>query len=96
MLFEAELLRCHRPTHAKFLRRNSEPVEPLRPDGSAEIGQREESPDAVGDRDAGDIDPVGRGHRTAELQLIGLAGDGGDGDEDVGAGLIDCGDLIGG
>jgi len=66
----------------------------LREQGAAEVGHGQEAA-AAGDG-AALIDPVGGGHRTGELQLIDLAGDGGDGKHYVRARQLDSGDLVGG
>jgi hypothetical protein len=60
--------------HAEFLRRYVKAIEPLRLVGSGEVGERQNTADAVGHGYASDIDPVGGLHRTAKLQLIGLVG----------------------
>ena len=78
---------------AEFLWRNGKPIEPLRLGCSANIGQDQQSPDAVGDRYR-DIDPVGRVHRTAKLQLIGLACYGRDAEDNVRGRNLDSGNLI--
>src|ERR1035437_10358829 len=62
--------------HAEFLRSYVKPIEPLRLVGSGEVGQGQNTADAVGDGYARDIRPASRGQRVAILQLIGLAGDG--------------------
>ena len=70
-----------------------EPIEPLRLGCSAEVGHRQQGPDAVGHRYR-DINPVGGGHRTAKLQLISLVGYGRDREDDIGFRHLDSGNLI--
>lgn len=64
-------------------RRNGEPVEPLRPYSSAEVGQGQEGSDTVGDGVAGDVRPSSGGQVGRKLQLIGLACDGDDVEDNV-------------
>src|ERR1039457_856793 len=80
--------------HAEFLRSYVKPIEPLRLVGSGEVGQGQNTADAVGHRYSSNIDPVRGLHRTAELQLIGLACDGDYLENDVRARLLDSSNLI--
>jgi hypothetical protein len=73
-------------------RRNVKPIEPLRLGCSAEVGQGQERPDA-GYRSAL-VDPVGRVHRTAKLQLIGLGCDGDDVEDYIRSREFEIGYLI--
>src|ERR1039457_5664806 len=61
--------------HADFLWRDVKPIEALRLQRSAEVGQGQNTADTVGDGYR-DIRPASRGQRVAVLQLIRFACDG--------------------
>src|ERR1035438_111770 len=68
----------------------------MRRQSSTEVGYRQQRTEAVGHRYAGHIDPVGRAHRTAKLQLVSLVGYGRNFENDVRTRQLDSGNLVDG
>ena len=64
----------------------------MRQQSPSEVGHRQQRPDAC--CGAALVDPVGRAHRTAKLQLIGLACDGDYIENDIGICDLDSSNLI--
>ena len=62
---------------------DEKPIEPLRLRSSTEVGQGQNTADTVGDRYAGEIRPETGCQVSRKLQLIRLAGDGQDVEDDV-------------